>query len=94
MAALDFPASPTLGQIYTANGKSWQWDGTTWQGILDVLGGQYLGTATVKAIAYNAQTISENITVGSTQNGLSAGPITIDSTYTVTVDSGGTWVIV
>ena len=30
MAALDFPASPTLNQIYTANGKSWIWDGTAW----------------------------------------------------------------
>jgi len=34
MAALDFPSSPTLGQVYTANGKSWKWDGITWQGML------------------------------------------------------------
>jgi len=77
----------TAGNLLTSNG-------TTWTSATPPSGGQYLGTATVKAIAYNAQTISENITVGSTQNGLSAGPITIDSTYTVTVDSGGTWVIV
>jgi hypothetical protein len=31
MAALDFPNSPVLGQVYTANGVSWQWDGTYWQ---------------------------------------------------------------
>jgi len=30
MAALNFPASPLVGDIYTANGKSWQWDGTSW----------------------------------------------------------------
>ena len=30
MAALDFPASPTVGQIYTANGRSWKWDGVSW----------------------------------------------------------------
>lgn len=30
MAALDFPSSPTVGQVYTANGKSWQWDGVSW----------------------------------------------------------------
>ena len=75
------------GNLLTSNG-------TIWESSPPPLGGQYLGTATVKAIAYNAQTIAEDITVGATQNGLSAGPITIDSTYTVTVDSGGTWVIV
>jgi hypothetical protein len=30
MAALNFPATPTVGQVYTANGKSWQWNGTAW----------------------------------------------------------------
>ena len=30
MAALDFPASPTLNQTYTANGRTWTWDGTSW----------------------------------------------------------------
>jgi hypothetical protein len=30
MAALDFPASPTLNQTYTANGLTWKWDGVSW----------------------------------------------------------------
>jgi hypothetical protein len=30
MAALDFPASPTVNQTYTANGATWRWNGTTW----------------------------------------------------------------
>jgi hypothetical protein len=31
MAAIDFPASPTTGQIFTAgNGASYQWNGTLW----------------------------------------------------------------
>jgi hypothetical protein len=59
-----------------------------------VAGGQYLGTADTKAIAYNAQTISENITIGATQNGLSAGPITVATGFTVTISTGGNWVIV
>jgi hypothetical protein len=33
MAALDFPASPTLNQVYSANGRSWMWDGTAWNPI-------------------------------------------------------------
>jgi hypothetical protein len=32
MAALDFPTSPTIGQVYSANGGSWIWDGTVWVG--------------------------------------------------------------
>ena len=29
--ALNFPTNPTVGQIYTVNGESWQWDGHCWQ---------------------------------------------------------------
>ena len=54
------------------------------------LGGPSLGTASI--IRTNAQTISENITIGATTNGMSAGPITIADTYTVTVN--GNWSIV
>jgi hypothetical protein len=59
-----------------------------------ISGGQYLGTATVKAISFNAQTIGENITVAADQNCLSAGPITINSGFTVTITSGGNWVVI
>ena len=54
------------------------------------LGGPSLGTASI--IRTNALTISENITIPSTSNGMSAGPITIADGYTVTVN--GTWSIV
>jgi len=43
-------------------------------------------------IRTNAQTINENITIPSTTNGMTAGPITIASTKTVTVS--GNWSIV
>jgi hypothetical protein len=42
----------------------------------------------------NRQTVGENITVGSTDNCMSAGPITINSGTTVTISSGGNWSIV
>lgn len=29
--AIDFPNSPTVGQIYTSGDKSWIWDGTVWK---------------------------------------------------------------
>ena len=40
----------------------------------------------------NAQTINENITIPSTTNAMSAGPVTVADTYTVTVN--GNWSIV
>jgi len=49
-----------------------------------------LGTDAI--MRYNGNTISENITVSSTQNAMSAGPITIADTYIVTVN--GNWSIV
>lgn len=30
MATLNFPSSPSLNQIYSANNKSWIWDGVAW----------------------------------------------------------------
>lgn len=30
--ALDFPASPTLDQVYTSGNRSWVWNGTAWIG--------------------------------------------------------------
>jgi hypothetical protein len=59
-----------------------------------VAGGQYFGSASIKAIAYNAQTIGENVTITAGNNGLSAGPIAISNGFTVTVESGANWTIV
>jgi hypothetical protein len=60
-------------------------------GLTGVSAGQYFGTATPKAIAYNASTINENITVS--YPSMSVGPITVGSGYAVTVNSGVRWVI-
>jgi hypothetical protein len=32
MAALDFPAAPSINDTYTANGKTWRWNGSSWIG--------------------------------------------------------------
>ena len=54
------------------------------------LGGPSLGTSSV--IRTNAQTICEDITIPSSSNGMSAGPITIADGNTVTVN--GNWSVV
>lgn len=67
MAALDFPTPSTIGQIYTANGKSWRWDGVSWKaynlassnaGILSIVGG---GTGR-STISYVNAFLSSDIT--------------------------------
>jgi hypothetical protein len=55
------------------------------------LGGPSKGTSSV--IRTNANAIAENITFDSNTNGMSAGTITINDTYTVTIADGTTWVI-
>lgn len=82
-----FVAPSTTGNVLTSNG-------TTWVSQAAAGGGQFFGSAATKAIAYNSNTIAENVTVTAGNNGLSAGPITISSTYTVTVETGAVWVIV
>ena len=77
----------TAGNVLTSNGSAWT-------SSVPAGGGQFYGTATVKAIAYNAQTIGEDITILGTTNALSAGPITINTSFTVTIATGGNWVIV
>lgn len=33
MPALDFPNSPALNQIHTENGRSFKWDGVSWNAV-------------------------------------------------------------
>lgn len=33
MAAIDFPNSPTIGDLFTQGDITWQWDGTVWKGL-------------------------------------------------------------
>jgi hypothetical protein len=92
-SALSWATVDALPSQTGNSGKYLTTDGSTASWAV-VSGGQYLGTAATKAIMYNAKSIAENITIDGTYNALSAGPITIDSSYTVTVSSGATWTIV
>ena len=33
MASLNFPSSPTVGQTYVSGGRTWTWNGTSWEGV-------------------------------------------------------------
>lgn len=45
-------------------------------------------------IFVNSQTVSADYTIAATNNGLSAGPVTVASGITVTVSSGAVWTVV
>jgi hypothetical protein len=45
-------------------------------------------------IQINANTIATSYTIAATNNGLSAGPVSVNSGVVITVSSGSTWVIV
>jgi hypothetical protein len=73
----------------TVNANAFVGDGSALTGLVG--GGPSLGTNSI--IRTNAKTIAENITFAGTENGMSIGPITVNSGYTVTVTSGSTWVV-
>ena len=53
---------------------------------------QWLDTYGV--IRVNRKSITENVTISASDNAVSAGPITIGSGYTVTIQEGGVWNII
>ena len=86
------PSSPSAGSnklYFKSDGNAYRLNSSGSESLLG--GGPSLGTNAV--IRTNAQTISEDITFLGTENGSTVGPITIANTYTVTVTSGSTWVI-
>ena len=35
MPAIDFPNSPTVGQLFTVGDTTWEWTGTLWKGFTE-----------------------------------------------------------
>ena len=58
------------------------------------LAGGALGGGTDQVFYENDQNVTNNYTLGTNKNAVTAGPITINSGITVTVPSGASWVIV
>lgn len=52
------------------------------------------GIVNDSAMYYNVRTINQNVTIGSTENVMSVGPMTIGDGFTVTISDGGEWVVV
>lgn len=91
-------AVPTAGQlsvgelaVNTADRKIYtkHSDGTVVQ-----MGGGATGGFNNRIFYENQTNVTANYTITASHNAMSAGPITIDSTITVTVPSGSVWTIV
>jgi len=91
MAALNFPNSPSLNEIYTANGKSWRWDGYSWKTyfILDVpSGGTGFTGYSLGDLLVGAGSTFIKFAVG-TDNYVLKADSTSGSGLTWAIDSGG-----
>ena len=75
-------AAGTTGNVLTSNGSVW------------VSSAPASGNITTKGLYENAAIIAANYTIGTGNNAVSAGPITINSGVVVTVPSGSVWVVV
>jgi len=67
--ALTFPSSPSNGQIFTANNKSWVWNGSSWN-----------GAATGNVNAATLDTLDSTQFLRSDASDTMTGNLTIDST--------------
>ena len=74
----------TSGQVLTSAGA----------GAVPTWAAPVSSNITTNGLFENNATISANYTIGSGNNAVSAGPITINSGVVVTVPSGSTWVVV
>jgi len=92
-------ASGTSAQrdaLTAANGMfRYNTDDDAFEGYADGAWGAIGGGASAGGAIYeNSNSISEDYTLTTNTNGLSAGPVTIDSGVTVTIPTGSNWVIV
>ena len=65
------------------------YNGTTWGSV----GGGATGGGSDEIFIENGQTVTTNYTITTSKNAMSTGPITINSSITVTVPSGSNWVV-
>lgn len=81
------PGSPTssMFRFNTTSSQFEGYDGTNWGGISGAQAGG--------AILTNKSNASVSYTIATGENGLSVGPITVDSGVTITIASGQRWLV-
>lgn len=93
VSALPDPA--TVSGLLQQGGKLWFSNGVTWVDVTGAGGATMpTGGGSNKVFYENDQTVTEDYTISTGKNAMSAGPITIADGVTVTVSEGSFWRIV
>lgn len=105
--AINFPDSPTNGQVFTNGNISWTYSDppgvwkltsgpTGYVGSIGYTGSAgAIGGAMANGVIWETYTqIDTNYTLTPGKNGLSVGPVLVANGVTVTVPSGQRWVII
>jgi hypothetical protein len=85
--AINFPSSPTPGDIFTAGGTSWEWDGTVWKipNVNELSSAGLVSTDGAGTLVSRVITAGSGITVVD-GDGVSGNP-TISATAVTSVDT-------
>ena len=86
MAALDFPTSPTIGDQYAANGRTWEWDGASWNIVPPDALLSTLGDVSITSVSANEVFRYDG------SNWVNTDAMTIDSSSRITASSGAAFV--
>ena len=88
------PGSSRAPIFYDSNNTAYYTNPATTSVLNDLTVNGVEVAAAGGAIYENAQAITADYTMSATRNGMSAGPITINSGITVTISSGASWAVV
>lgn len=92
VSALPDPA--TVSGLLQQGGKLWFSNGVTWVDVTGAGGATMpTGGGSNKVFYENDQTVTEDYTISTGKNAMSAGPITIADGVTVTIPDASTWTI-
>jgi pectin methylesterase-like acyl-CoA thioesterase len=84
--AINFPLNPTLNEIYSYNGLSWQWNGSYWQSFPPSSGATGVVTSIIASTGLSANTNTGDVTLivtGSTGGGtFNGGTVTGATSFT------------
>jgi len=89
--AIDFPASPTLNDEYTFEGRTWRWNGTGWE-VKEYPAALLAGTAANPSLYFSGDPNTGIYSPGADQLAISTNAtqrINIEADGDIDIDSGG-----